>query len=156
MRTAQRNQRTVWYALYVGMTDIVDADGNYTGEQAVTYTEPIQTTMNVSGGRGQAEIEAFGIDNPFTRTLVTSDLTTPFNTDTIFWFDLPPEVTAIGDLMYRDGVPVLFSPKDYNGVLTANGKLFAVADTLPHNYRCTGVAKTVNTCTIAIAEVDKA
>ena len=117
MRTRQRNKRTIWYALYNGVTEVVDEDGNYTGEQEVSYGEPIQARMNVSGGRGQAEIELFGVDNPFTRTAVTDDLTTPFNTDTIFWFEADPL-------------------------------------TDPHNYRCTGVARTINQVVIALAELD--
>ena len=117
MRTLQRNKRTIWYALYNGVTEVVDEDGNYTGEQEVSYGEPIQARMNVSGGRGQAEIELFGVDNPFTRTAVTDDLTTPFNTNTIFWFDADPEMDS-------------------------------------HNYRCTGVSRTINQVVIALAEVD--
>ena len=117
MRTLQRNKRTIWYALYNGVTEVVDDDGNYTGEQEVSYSEPIQARMNVSGGRGQAEIELFGVDNPFTRTAVTDDLATPFNTDTIFWFEADPL-------------------------------------TDPHNYRCTGVARTINQVVIALAELD--
>ena len=91
MRTTQRDKRTIWYALYQGLTDVVDSDGNYTGEQDVSYTTPVKTRMNISGGRGQAAIEQFGIDNPFTRTAVTDDLTTQFDTDTIFWFGVEPE-----------------------------------------------------------------
>ena len=117
MRTLQRNKRTIWYALYNGVTEVVDDDGNYTGEQEVSYGEPIQAKMNVSGGRGQAEIELFGVDNPFTRTAVTDDLDTPFNTDTIFWFEADPE-------------------------------------TDPHNYRCTGISRTINQVVIALAELD--
>ena len=117
MRTLQRNKRTIWYALYSGVTEVVDDDGNYTGEQEVSYSEPIQARMNVSGGRGQAEIELFGVDNPFTRTAVTDDLDTPFNMDTIFWFEADPL-------------------------------------TDPHNYRCTGVSRTINQVVIAIAELD--
>ena len=117
MRTLQRNKRTIWYALYNGVTEVVDEDGNYTGEQEVSYGEPIQARMNVSGGRGQAEIELFGVDNPFTRTAVTDDLTTPFTTDTIFWFEADPE-------------------------------------TDPHNYRCTGISRTINQVVLALAELD--
>ena len=117
MRTAQRNKREIWYALYNGVTDVVDDDGNYTGEQTVSYGTPTLARMNMSGGRGQAEIELFGVDNPFTRTAVTDDLTTPFNTDTIFWFEADPL-------------------------------------TDPHNYRCTGVARTINQVVIALAELD--
>ena len=116
MRTLNRNKRVIWYALYNGVTEVVDDDGNYTGEQEVSYGEPIQARMNVSGGRGQAEIELFGVDNPFTKTAVTDDLTTPFTTDTIFWFEADPLVD-------------------------------------PHNYRCTGVSRTINQVVIALAEI---
>jgi len=116
VRTVQRNKRTIWYALYNGVTEVVDEDGNYTGEQEVSYGEPIQARMNVSGGRGQAEIELFGVDNPFTKTAVTDDLTTPFTTDTIWWFEADPE-------------------------------------TDPHNYRCTGISRTINQVVIALAEI---
>lgn len=121
MRTVQRNKRTIYYALYQGVTDVVDDDGNYTGEQTVSYSAPVEAKMNVSGGRGQAEIDLFGIDNPFTRTAVTGDLTTQFDTDTVFWFGVTPGETA---------------------------------EEVPHNYRCTGVARTVNQVVIALAEVD--
>ena len=96
MRTSQRDKRPIWYALYQGVTDVTDADGNLNGEQAVSYTDPVKAMMNVSGGRGQAAIEAFGIENPFTVSAVTGDLTTPFNTDTIFWFGIDP-VSASGE-----------------------------------------------------------
>lgn len=117
MRTLQRNKRTIYYALYDGVTEVVDSDGNYTGEQEVSYGEVQTAKMNVSGGRGQAEIELFGVDNPFTRSAVTDDLTTPFNTDTIFWFEADPK-------------------------------------TDPHNYRCTGISRTINQVVLALAELD--
>ena len=77
--------------------------------------------MNVSGGRGQAAIEAFGIDNPFTTSAVTDDLTTPFDTDTIFWFGITPGETY---------------------------------DAVAHNYKCVGIARTVNGLTLALKELD--
>lgn len=117
MRTCQRNKRTIYYALYGFVVDVVDEEGNYTGEQDIGYGTPVEARMNVSGGRGQAEIELFGVDNPFTRTAVTDDLVTPFDTDTIFWFGSDPA-------------------------------------TDPHNYRCTGVARTINQVVIALAELD--
>lgn len=120
MRTTQRDKRTIWYALFDGEIEVVDNDGNYTGERTVSYSAPVQTRMNVSGGRGQAAMEQFGIDNPFTHTAVTGDLTTPFNTDTIFWFGITPGPTA---------------------------------DAVPHNFRCTGVSRTVNQTVLALAEI---
>ena len=91
MRTLQRNKRTIAYALYVGIQELTDDDGNLTGEQSPIYGEVVTTRMNVSGGRGQAEIELFGVDLPFTRTAVTDDLNTKFDTETIFWFEADPE-----------------------------------------------------------------
>ena len=91
MRTLQRNKRTIAYALYAGIQELTDDDGNLTGEQSPIYSEVVTTRMNVSGGRGQAEIELFGVDLPFTRTAVTDDLNTKFDTETIFWFEAYPE-----------------------------------------------------------------
>lgn len=117
MRTVQRNKRTIYYALYTGITDERDANGNLTGEHSAQYGNLVTARMNVSGGRGKADEELFGMDNPFTRTVVTDDLVTPFDTETIWWFDTDPL-------------------------------------TEPHNYRCTGVARTINQVVIALAEID--
>lgn len=90
MRTSQRDKRKIYYALYIGKTDQVGSDGNYTGDKDLTYSALVEARMNVSGGRGQAAVEMFGVDNPFTHTAVTDDLATAFSTDTIFWFGVDP------------------------------------------------------------------
>ena len=122
MRTSQRNKRTIYYALFKGVTEVIDSEGYYTGEKSLTYENPVEARMNVSGGRGTAEIEMFGIDNPFTRTAVTDDLKTNFDTDTIWWFGIEPGENALA---------------------------------VPHNYRCTGVSRTINQVVIALAEIDR-
>ena len=128
MRTTQRDKRTIWYALYQGLTDVYDSDGNLTGEQTVSYETPVMTHMNVSGGKGQAAIEEFGIDNPFTRTAVTEDLTTPFDTDTVFWFgvdptdaqgnDVPHNYQCVGVARTINGVTIALKELD---ITHANG-----------------------------------
>lgn len=90
MRCTQRDKRTLWYSLYQGVTAVTDSDGNYTGEHTIAYSTPTKARMNISGGKGQAAIEEFGINTPFSRTLITDDLTTPFDTDTIFWIGIDP------------------------------------------------------------------
>ena len=52
MRTVKRNKRPVAYARYDGAQELTDDYGNLTGEYAVSYTAPVKTLMNVSGGRG--------------------------------------------------------------------------------------------------------
>jgi hypothetical protein len=87
LRTVKRNKRPVAYAFYDGVAELYDSDGNLTGEYEVSYTEPVKTLMNVSGGRGQADIALFGLTQTFARTAATEDLTTPFNTETVFWIE---------------------------------------------------------------------
>ena len=92
MRTLQRNRRPVAYAFYDGVTELRDEGGNLTGEYEVQYTAPVKAMMNVSGGRGQADIALFGLTQTFARTATTEDLKTPFNTQTVFWVEKdPPE-----------------------------------------------------------------
>ena len=91
MRTLKRNKRPVAYSFYQGVTEQTDDDGNYTGEYVVTYTTPVKTLMNVSGGRGQADIALFGLTDTFARTATTEDLTTNFSTETVFWIETDPD-----------------------------------------------------------------
>ena len=91
MRTVKRNKRPVAFAFYEGVTELLDDDGNLTGEYEVSYTEPVKTLMNVSGGRGQADIALFGLTQTFARTATTEDLTTPFNTETVMWIEKNPD-----------------------------------------------------------------
>lgn len=91
MRTLKRNKRPVAYAFYAGSTEILGDDGSHTGEYEVTYTTPVKTLMNVSGGRGQADIALFGLTQTFGRTATTEDLDTPWNTETVFWIETDPD-----------------------------------------------------------------
>lgn len=91
MRTVNRNRRPVAYAFYQGETDIVNDDGEYTGEHGVTYSAPVKALMNVSGGKGQAGINLFGIGSSSMRTIVTEDLETPFSEETVFWIETNPD-----------------------------------------------------------------
>lgn len=91
MRTLQRNKRPVAYAFYEGVTEIINSDGEHTGEYEVSYSTPIKTVMNVSGGRGAADVAMFGFDSAYARSIVTDDLDTPFNTETVFWIETDPD-----------------------------------------------------------------
>lgn len=91
MRVVNRNRRPVAYAFYEGTTEIIDDNGLHTGEYEVHYTDPVRALMNVSGGKGQANVRLFGIGSEFDRTIVTDDLTTQFSTDTVFWVETDPD-----------------------------------------------------------------
>ena len=91
MRTVKRNKRPVAYAFYQGVTELTDDDGNLTGEYSVQYTAPVKALMNVSGGRGQADIAMFGLTQTFGRTATTEDLDVPWNTQTVMWIEKDPD-----------------------------------------------------------------
>lgn len=91
MRTTHRDKRPVAYAFYNGVQELTDDQGFYTGEYVVNYTTPVKTLMNVSGGRGQADIALFGLTDTFARTATTQDLETDFNTETVFWIENDPD-----------------------------------------------------------------
>ena len=91
MRTLKRNKRPVAYAFYQGVTELTDSDGNLTGEYSVQYTEPVKALMNVSGGRGQADIAMFGLTQTFGRTATTEDLDVDWNTQTVMWIEKDPD-----------------------------------------------------------------
>lgn len=91
MRVVRRNRRHVAYAFYQGVTDVVNEDGELTGEHEISYSEPVKALMNVSGGRGQANINLFGIGSSSMRTIVTEDLETPFSEETVFWVERDPD-----------------------------------------------------------------
>lgn len=93
MRASLRDKRPVAYAFYSGMTELTDTDNNYTGEYQLSYTTPVRTLMNVSGGRGQADVSLFGLTDTFARTAVTDDLKTPFDTTTVFWVECDPDTS---------------------------------------------------------------
>jgi len=91
LRTLKRNKRPVAYSFYNGIAELSDEEGNFTGEYAVSYTFPVKTLMNVSGGRGQADIALFGLTDTFSRTATTEDLDTKFTTQTVFWIETNPD-----------------------------------------------------------------
>lgn len=91
MRIVRRNRRPVAYAFYQGETDVVNEESELTGEHEISYSKPVKALMNVSGGRGQADINLFGIGSSTMRTIVTEDLTTPFSEETVFWIETDPD-----------------------------------------------------------------
>lgn len=91
MRTLLRNKRKFWYANFDTQTQAVDEYGNETGEPIVQYTEPVEFEANISAARGTADLDAFGINSNYSKTIVTDDLTLPIDKNTILWIDCEPD-----------------------------------------------------------------
>jgi len=125
MRSLVRNKQKIYYALYDTKTDIVDDYGNKTGEYNVTYGEPVEYHINVSAARGTADVEQFGINANYTKTMTTNDLNCPIEETSILWINREPTVTV--------------------GEVTTD---------IPHNYVVVSVARSINSITYAIREVN--
>lgn len=91
MRSLERNKQTVYYALYTGKTEILDADGNRTGQFIEGYSDPVKISVNVSAARGTADMEQFGIEVNYTHTICTNDMSLPIDTDSILWVGITPD-----------------------------------------------------------------
>lgn len=87
MKGLKRNKVAFYYALYEGLKEVTDDDGNYTGEQTETYKEPVKMKASVSSGTGSSSIEIFGNYADYDKTLITDDITCPIDENTILWLD---------------------------------------------------------------------
>ena len=124
MRSLARNKQKIYYALYSGKTEVRDEWGNLTGEPQLSYGTPTEYHINVSAARGTAEVEQFGINANYTKTMVTNDLSCPITETTRLWINREPSVTV--------------------GEVTTD---------IPHNYVVVSVARSINSITYAIREV---
>ena len=125
MKALNRNKRTFWYANQsqnVPPTPQYDDYGLETGDMGLTYDLPTEVSANISAARGTADLDAFGINSNYSKTIVVDNLTLPIDKSTILWVDKVPD---------------------------ANGEAGAVK----HDYAVVGVARSINSLTIAIKEV---
>ena len=91
MRGLERNKQKFYYALYTGKAEIVDADGNRTGQFVEGYTDPVAISANISAARGMADMEQFGIEANYSRVICLYDMSCPIDTDSILWIDITPD-----------------------------------------------------------------
>lgn len=91
MRCLNKNKQTIHYKNYIGKTQIVDTNGNRTGEYTLSYSDLIEAKMNVSASRGVASEEMFGIQTNYTKVLVTSDINCSMDEHSIVWIDKPTD-----------------------------------------------------------------
>lgn len=95
MRTLRKNLRTMWYALYVGMEEQTDANGDRTGDPVVKYSAPVEFEAvlspgrGYSGGAGTTSQNVYGIDIDAERRIVTDDLETPICETSLIYLHEP-------------------------------------------------------------------
>lgn len=96
MKALKRNKRTFWYCLYGQETEPVDLDGNYTGETAIGYGDPVACKANISPATGQSNTEMFGNLTDYDRVIVSDDMTLPIDENTVLFIDKTPTNGSTG------------------------------------------------------------
>lgn len=101
MRSLERNKQKFYYALYQGVTEATDSNGDYTGEQTITYGTPTAMYANIAPANGTAIIEQFGVDSRYTRLISTTDMGCPLDLQSVLWIDTtdttaPPGFKVVG------------------------------------------------------------
>ena len=105
MRTLLRNRRKIYYASYIGETEIIDEYGNATGEYAVSYSNPKEYFGNVSAAQGEMQSRQFGESESYDKVIVLDDINAPIDEHSILWVDTLPHLN-------EDGTTA--TPYDYN------------------------------------------
>lgn len=108
MRDLARNQQTVYYKLYLGETEIIDTDGNSTGNYAPTYGELKNLKISVSANKGDTEATAFGTALDYDKTLSTADTSCEIDENAILWLE--------------DADPTSQTPDPYNYIVLKKAK----------------------------------
>jgi len=106
LRNLKSNNRKLWYALYLGQTDAVDENGDFTGDQAISYTEPVQFEANLSATRGTqgftgtgVSYDYFGSDVKYDLIISTAQMDLPIDEHTLIWRH-EPERDSQGNVDY--------------------------------------------------------
>ena len=70
MRTLARNKRWFYYQNFVEGAMLQDSEGNYTGEDGISYTAPKKVRAYISASKGDAESVEFGTDLLYDKTII--------------------------------------------------------------------------------------
>lgn len=96
----------MWYALYLGQVDAVDENGDYTGDQTVSYSEPVRFEANLSATRGTqgftgtgVSYDYFGADVKYDLIISTAQMDLPIDEHTLIW-TAEPELDGGGNVDY--------------------------------------------------------
>ena len=123
MRCMVRNKSKLYYASYLGKTEIIDEYGNATGEYEVSFSNPIKIFGNVSAAQGEMESRQFGESESYDKVIVLDDRDAPVNEHSILWVDTLPHLNEDGSTGTPHDYVVKRVAKSLNGVSLAIRKV---------------------------------
>ena len=144
MKTLKRNQRPFFYCLYQGKVDVVDENGNKTGEKIRLYAPPVRMMANISQATGQTNTEQFGNLDNYDKVIVFENVNSPIDENTVLFLDMEPEFTEGVTVEYTPAVALLGEP-------TVEIQTISIPK---YNYIVRRVAKSLNSVSIAVRKVE--
>ena len=161
MITLVRDREYVYYALFEGFTE-EQKDGAYTGSMNKVYGNVVQTKMPISGARtaygfvsSVVQMEFFGMDKPYSKTMWTSDKNCPITEETIVWLGLGDVEDFDVRRSYIAGDKAIHDGGIYRCEVPSEGEFDPQSWTVvPHNYIVTGISESPNMIGYALKEVD--
>lgn len=91
MKCLERNKQKIKVCLYQGKSEIIDSDGYETGEFDVSYSAPMEIYACVSSAHGYAQIQTFGTDLVYDKTITIDNTRLPIDENTLFFIDEMPK-----------------------------------------------------------------
>ena len=87
MRDLKRNQQKIFYRNYESCEDEYDEYGNLTGSIIKKFGVIKECEISVSGNKGNADNQMFGINLDYDRTMSTADMSCEINEFSELWID---------------------------------------------------------------------
>lgn len=89
------NQVPFWYQQFMGEEDVLDDDGNLTGETKKVYSNPVMALARISPNTGQAESNPFGINTDYDKAISTVQ-NLPIDEYSRLFIDIEPVINSDG------------------------------------------------------------
>ena len=154
MKVLARNLTPFYYALYAGKEELTDDDG-YTGEGQILRQPVAFMRGNISAARGTADLEDFGVNLNYTKTIIVDKIDCPIDEVTVLWLDYGIVENYDTDTGYLQGDTVIYDGKIYECKAPTRGTFDASNwEAVPYNYVVVSVAKSLNHIKYAVRKVD--
>ena len=97
MRSIKRQRQKVWHTSIVE-EEIIDDEGNFTGEQREVYSKPTLHKFTVSSTAGDSEDTPSGITVDYSRVITSYDRKFKPKEGDMFFIDIEPQLNERGYL----------------------------------------------------------
>lgn len=144
MKCLKRNKKYLYYCLLQNASaEIVDDNGNRTGEKIAVYASAVTMEANVSPATGEAATEQFGDLTGYDRVIVTDWMDCPITESTVLFLDKTPTYVTDSVKIYVAPVPPSTTPSTKTRSYTAP----------LYDYVVRRVSKSLNSISIAVSKV---